>query len=102
MRSSVMTHGVASISEFEYNPHNGHSVSFTLTSVDGSHTEYTFWGLTPEKASEFYERNTQVSQSARVKELEELVDRYKVALQKVADYPDPKRLAQLELAQINY
>lgn len=100
MRSSVMTHGVASISEFEYKPHNGHSVSFTLTGVDGSHTEYTLWGLTPEKASEFYERNTQVQASARVKELEEEVKNLKAALSMVANHPDARTVAVRELERL--
>ena len=82
MGTSVMTHGVCSISHFEYDPSNNDVVSFVLNYKNGDKTTYHIWGLNPEGAEDFYTRNSCGSsgKDAEIDRLNKVIQDYKDAI----------------------
>jgi len=85
--TSVMTHGVKSISGFKHAVNNRDGVSFTVEYESGDKTDYHFWGLSYEDAKDFTGRNNnprdatlEVTQAAEIIRLKSIIHDYTKAI----------------------
>ena len=85
--TSVMTHGVKSISGFKHAIDNSDGVSFTVEYESGDKTDYHFWGLSYEDAKDFTGRNNnprdatlEVTQAAEIIRLKSIIHDYTKAI----------------------